>query len=378
VSAARRRVLVVAWWYPTPDDPVPGAFVREQARLVAADHDVTVLAFQRGEGRPGVRIADGEEDGLRVLRVVHAAPGPLAPAAYVPGALAAVRRARLRPDLVHAHVFMGGAIGALIARRRVPLVVSEHYSGFQLGTLSAIERAVARTAFRAAAVVAPVSEALAAAVRPYAPAGRVRVVPNVVDTATFAPAPSGARSEAPRILYVGNMEDVKGVAHLLRAFAELRRKRPDVTLELIGDGTRRAEYEALAATLRLDARFAGRVAKADVARAMRQADLLAVPSATETFGLVAAEALACALPVVASRVGALPEIVTAEAGVLVAPADPAALAAGLDDALERRDALAGEAAAARIRARFGPDAVGAAWRAVYDDALASAGSRPGT
>jgi glycosyltransferase involved in cell wall biosynthesis len=170
------------------------------------------------------------------------------------------------------------------------------------------------------------------------------------------------------------MEEVKGVPHLLRAAAEMR---DTVTLELIGDGTRRAEYEALASTLQLGARFRGRVAKADVVRAMHQADVLAVPSATETFGLVAAEALACGLPVVASRVGALPELVTPDAGVLVAPGDPAALAAGLHDALARRDALAGEAVAARIRERFGPDAVGDAWRAVYDDAL-SAGSRRGT
>ena len=139
-----RKILIVPEWYPWPDRPGLGAWVREQARAVARENEVVVLASDRS-GRSlagGFGIVEGEEDGLRVVRVRYrAAAVPKGDfAARLAGMAAALRRLRrggFEPDVVHAHVFSAGFPALLLARRsRAPLVVSEHYSGFPLAAIA--------------------------------------------------------------------------------------------------------------------------------------------------------------------------------------------------------------------------------------------------
>jgi glycosyltransferase involved in cell wall biosynthesis len=371
---ARRRVLVVAGWYPSPEAPIDGVFVREHARAAALRHEVVVLAIRAASG-PGPLVirTDGVEDGLRTVRIRHRAlPGPTAGALYVPAARRALRGLEaegFRPDVIHGHVYAAGLLGVLLARRRgIPVVISEHFSGFQLGTVSRAQGAMARAAFRGAAVVCPVSESLRAALAPYAPHTRMRVVPNVVDTELFAPSerPAIGEGEDVTLLCVGLLDEIKGVGTLLRALAMARERGGRLRLDLVGGGPRRPDYERLADELGLRAAvaFHGPLPKAEVAARMRTADVLVAPSLTETFGVVVAEALASGLPVVATRVGALPELVGDRAGRLVAPGDPAALADALLAPPPRSAAVADE-----MRRRFSRDAIAEAWSAVYEEVL---------
>jgi glycosyltransferase involved in cell wall biosynthesis len=121
--------------------------------------------------------------------------------------------------------------------------------------------------------------------------------------------------------------------------------------------------------------FTGPVPKPAVAEAMRAATVLVAPSLTESFGIAPAEALACGVPVVASRTGALPELIDESSGLLVPPAQPAALADALETMLARHRQYDRAALAARV-ARFAPDAVADAWSALYADVTER--SRPGT
>ncbi len=97
---------------------------------------------------------------------------------------------------------------------------------------------------------------------------------------------------------------------------------------------------------------------------MREADLLVLPSLHETFGCVLIEAMASGLPSVATRVGGVPEVLTPEAGALVAPRDPAALAAAIEETLGR------EFDAAKLtqvaRELYSYDAFARAWSEVYE------------
>src|SRR2546429_999673 len=152
----------------------------------------------------------------------------------------------------------------------------------------------------------------------------VRVIPNFVSTADFRPSTDGSwrRALAPAghkiLIHVSNFRPVKRIADVIKVFAGVRRVLP-ATLVLAGDGPERdlAEQEVDRLKLRGDVRFLGKVDQ--VAELLRGGDLFLLPSASASFGLSALEAMACGVPVVATRQGGLPEGgVDGETGYLAA------------------------------------------------------------
>ncbi|MET0297092.1 MAG: glycosyltransferase [Microbacterium sp.] len=166
--------------------------------------------------------------------------------------------------------------------------------------------------------------------------GPARLIPLGVDTAQFSPADRSAPADAPVIGYLGRLEPYKGVSTLLRAAAD----RPTWRIEITGDGPQRDELVALAAELGISDRvaFLGFAQGDELADRYRRLDIVAVPSVPwpgwlEQFCRVAVEAMASGVPVVASRSGAIPDVV-GDCGILVEPGDPDALRAGIDEALD--------------------------------------------
>ena len=145
----------------------------------------------------------------------------------------------------------------------------------------------------------------------------VRVIPNFVNLAEYLPMnPAAAQacraSLAPEghkvVSHVSNFREVKRVKDVVRVFARIRRAMP-ATLLMIGDGPDREDAEKEARDLEVgdDVRFLGRIDR--VANLLQASDLFLLPSQIESFGLAALEAMACGAPVVATRVGGLPEVV---------------------------------------------------------------------
>ena len=376
------RVLVVPKWYPWPDRPVFGSFCREQARALAAAHDVVVLASDavRSPGFPAFELSDGVEDGLRTIRLRYRRPAfrPAALACQLAGMLAALRRLRRegwRPEIVHAHVYSAGLPALVLGRlSRAPVVVSEHFTGFQRGLITGYDRFTARIAFRYADLVAPVSEDLARQVRELEPRARVRVVGNVVDTDAFHPPAERSANQPPRLLSVAALTAKKGLPNLLDAIAELRPSRP-VALDLVGEGEERAALQARTRQLGLDrvVSFRGERTKAEVAELMRESDLFVLPSLFENLPCVLIESLASGLPFVASDVGGVHELVDGPGGTLVPPGDPGALAAAIAAALDDRARVDPAALAEQARARYGHQAFERTWTAIYRELTTSGG-----
>lgn len=374
------RILVVPKWYPWPDRPVFGLFCREHARALARRHEVVVLASDAVRKPPFrlYELDDEVEDGIRTVRVRYRRPWlrPAAMACQLAGFLAArrlLRESGFVPDVVHAHVYQAAIPALVLGRLDGALVaVTEHYTGFQRGLVRGYDRLLARIAFTAADVTAPVSVDLARHLLAIAPKANVRVLPNTVDTAVFRAGGEPASGEPtsddgpPRLLTVGALAEKKGHLHLLDALAELRdRHDREALLYVVGDGELRGALERQAERLGLagQVRFCGELPKERVAELMREADLFVLPSLHETFGCVLIEALASGLPAVATRVGGVPEVLEPEAGTLVAPADARALAEAIQGTLARR--FDGEALAREAEQRYGYAAFELRWSNLY-------------
>jgi glycosyltransferase involved in cell wall biosynthesis len=370
----RLKLLVAPKWYPWPDRPVLGAFCREHARALATEHDVVVLA-SLATPRPDFaifRLEEAVEDGIRTMRVRYRRPflRPAAMACQLLGMLAAWRRLRRegwRPDVVHAHVFEAAPPALVLGRlSRAPVVITEHYTGFQRGLVTGYDRLLAKLSFERADLVAPVSEELAGHLRELAPRATFEVVPNVVDTNAFAPSGEPRPGDG-QLLNVAALADKKGHRYLLEALSDL----PDVTLDVVGDGELRGQLERRAAALGLGdrVRFLGERSKQEVAELMRGADLFVLPSLAENLPVVLIEAQASGLPAVATSVGGVAELVDDAAGALVPPADPPALADAIRATLARD--FDGPALAARARDRYGYDAIRNRWTTIYTRLLRS-------
>ena len=158
-----------------------------------------------------------------------------------------------------------------------------------------------------------------------------------------------------RLLFVGRLAPVKGLRILLEALAQARESRPDLALTIVGDGPDRAALETLAAPMGAAVTFTGSLSQEGVAARLGASDALVLPSFAEGVPVVLMEAMAAGLPVVATRVAGVPELVEDKAsGHLVAPGDTAALTAALlalADDPDRR-ARMGRAGRARVARDF--------------------------
>ena len=390
LAAAGCRVAVASF------DPAElfgtGGFRERLAAEVTAMADRATAAVpftfaSSGREAPAVPVARLPVPGGRTpsLPIVHAAHhrtvalrrlgarawGSAGPAVNVP-----------RPTIVHAHTGYpdGVAAAALAADLDVPLVITEHATFLDRQLAIPEVRAAYVAAGRQAVRVLAVSAVFADHLRVVLPelADRVDVVPNAVDVGAFTVADADERRPE-ELLFVGYLKEIKGIDVLLRSLARVRAVRPGATLRLIGDAadpTLDVRWRALADELDIrDAvTFDPPLDRAGVAAAMRRADVFVHASRYETFGVVAAEALAAGLPVVATESRGVPELLgdaPDALGAIVPKDDPDAFAAAVLRVLDRRADYDGHAIRASIVARVGGPAVAARLIAIYDEALTS-------
>jgi glycosyltransferase involved in cell wall biosynthesis len=214
-------------------------------------------------------------------------------------------------------------------------------------------------------VLAP-SAATAAEIRRDYRVEDVGVVPNV--TGGLPVAPAGEPEGQPGyLLFVGRLRIRKGVEVLLEALRDLRRRFPSAVLRIAGDGEHRKALERKVEELGLGSAvsFLGTCDAARVRTLLKGAAALVVPSTYEGMPLVVLEAMEAGVPVVASRVSGIPEVVLESTGWLVPPEDPEALAGALAEVLADPDEAKrrGEAGRRRVEENYRPAAAAASWRA---------------
>jgi glycosyltransferase involved in cell wall biosynthesis len=259
-------------------------------------------------------------------------------------ALAAILQ-ETRPELLHAHGYRAAwvsAFAALLDSSLAPPILATAHNLLPAhpslpGALAM--RLTARRVSRWIAITEAVEKTLEGA---GVPASRIATIPNGIDADALKPAPRsevrgelGIPPDAPTAIVIGRLEPNKGVGDALRAFAMLRRAHPAARLLIAGEGPDRGGLEDAARSLGLgdSARFLGW--RDDAASLLAASDVCLIPSRAEGQSLVALEAMALGVPVVASAVGGLPEMIRHEAtGLLVPPRDPPALALSADRLLK--------------------------------------------
>jgi len=250
-----------------------------------------------------------------------------------------------RFDLVHAHfLYPPGVVASIAAARQgVPCIVTGHgFDVYRLPFRGASWRFRIREALQSSAAIITVSKRNASLLsRLGAVSDRVVVVPNGFDPEVFFPAPReqarqrlGLSLEEILIAAVGHLVPIKGFDLALRALACV--KRP-AHLLLLGRGPERKPLERLARSLGIADRvaFVGEVPPPVVAEYLRASDIVLISSRAEGNPTVLVEALGCGRPVVAFRVGGIPDILDSRAGILVEPEDVDSLARAVEEALAR-------------------------------------------
>lgn len=343
-------------------------YVREVARALAErGHRVDVYTRGREAGEPRVV----ERHGFRVIQL------PAGPVGFVPrtelypylpeftrGVVRQARSDGRRYDLVHTNYWLSGWAGMQLAEAwGIPQLHTHHSLGaVKYGASGEVPRGGRRrlevedqVGRRAARVVATSPQEVESLGRLYPSRARTAIIPCGVGP-TFRPRPQAACREAfglpsgPLVAYAGRFEPAKGIDTLVEAIA----LHPPATrphLLLVGGcdpaardtvELRRIQALVSAAGLEDHATFLGRLDHDRLAMAYGAADVVVVPSHYESFGLVAVEAMACGVPVVASEVGGLRySVVHRETGLLVPARDARAFSAAIalllaDPALARR------------------------------------------
>jgi len=268
-------------------------------------------------------------------------------------------------DLLHAHYAVPHAMSAYVARQvlgsAAPALVTTLH-GTDITLVGSDPTFLPLTRFsivESDAVTAPSVWLAEATYRNLdVPRDRaIEVIPNFVDTRRFVPAPpKEVRASATRsatLVHVSNFRSLKRVDDVIAIFAQAQSRAPELamTLQLVGDGPERERIRGLAHSGGLEdcVQFLGE--RTDLPSVLRGADLFLLPSESESFGLAALEAMSCGVPVIASRVGGVPEVVIdGETGLLAPVGDIATMAAHVVRLLADAGLRARLGAAGRTRA----------------------------
>ncbi|MES1254362.1 MAG: N-acetyl-alpha-D-glucosaminyl L-malate synthase BshA [Acidobacteriota bacterium] len=356
-------------------------------KLAARGHAVHLLSsdtpFRLGEYQPGLTFHRVETPAYPLFRE------PQYVLSLANKIVQVARHERL--DIVHAHYAIPHATAAYLARQilaagcgdRVPSVITTlHGTDITLlGSDPSYSETVAFCIDQSDGVTAVSASLKTDTYRELAVKTDIRVIPNFLNCAAHFRVDAGplkARvigdAAAKVLIHISNFRPVKRVACVVRVFDRVRRSVPTAHLLMVGDGPELDGAARLARELGLEGQVHFLGAQDQVQQLLSIADVFLLPSAQESFGLAALEAMACEVPVVASRVGGLPEVITdGENGFLHAPDDADGMAASAvalltDTPLHAR---LGQAAKRTVHEQFCADRIVPLYEGYYEEVRAA-------
>ncbi len=369
-------VLEVSWGCPNDKYPLNGLFQFDQAKALRdAGLDVVYLALDLRSIRRWRKwgVNRTERDRIPVYEYNYPC-GPMNPGlkysiqdkAFA-RVITAIESEFGRPSVIHIHTCQQAiSVTDYCAGNNIPYVITEHIT--PLNETQPIEERKS-AALHGAKQVISVSNALGRDLKKVYGVDFV-TIPNIVDLSAFEFIPHNTGEQSPiRIISAAGMNRGKGFDILIRAYASLIKTHPDCHLTIMGDGPERDNIQKLCGELGVGiasnqattsvgtVSFTGTYVRSDFATQLQTADFFVLPSRSETFGLVYAEALAAGVPVVATKCGGPEDFIDESNGLLVPVDDADALAEAMSHMIDSLDSYDRLAISDSCKRRFSPATV---------------------
>lgn len=328
---SRKKILWLVSWYPNKYDRFNGDFIQRHAQAASIDNDIFVIYLQ-----DATDIACTEEEinfnvGLTEQRIYYKKCNGLFGSfrkqirffsIYMNAIKVYIQKYGF-PHCIHVHVPWKAGLLALWMKRvyGIPYLVSEHWSIYNSSLPDSFKsrpfyfKKLLKEIFRNADDLIVVSEKLGKDINCEVLSMQYQIVPNVVDTRIFKP--SESKNPIFTFLHVSNMVPLKNVDTILTSFKQFL-DASEMKAQLILIGNRNESYVKMAVQLGLlntNIFFPGEISYLEVAHVMQSSHCLILNSSYETFSCVVAEALCCGLPVIGTKVGVIPDIITRVNGI---------------------------------------------------------------
>ncbi len=336
------HILFLPAWYPFDDDSMSGLFVQNHARAVARFQKVTVIHAQAKENlsekfRLDVSEKNGFPEILIYYRKVTGKFPIFTPFRKIYRLWQAIRKGVKymkeqygKPNLIHAHILTRyGMFAYFLSKRwKIPFVITEHWSRYlpvRNEFKGWLRKIVTRKIVNKASYVMPVSENLAKAMQSHnLTNSKILIVPNVVDIDMFINSVAEKDKKIFHFIHISCIDnESKNITGILDAVNLLLNERTDFDLSIVGDGPDLQMVKEYSEKLKLQNKvfFKGLLSGKKLVDEIQKSHCSIVFSNFETFSIVAIESLACSVPVIATRVGAIPEFISNKRGILINTGD---------------------------------------------------------
>lgn len=380
-------VLWLCSWYPNKNYPYEGDFIQRHARALALYMPVTVVhVVQYGEHYESLTDQTDvcNQDNLREIivyfRFKRTGISFLDKLRYNLTYFSVYRRFIRQhfkkegiPDLVHLHIPMkAGIIAGWIKKKwKCPYIVSEQSSTYcpaakdNFNSRSLYYRSTVKKIFQNADGISNVSYSVAEIIKRLCNVQNIRVIPNTADTAYFNYRPFQPKPF--RFIHVSSLNEQKNVYGMLNAFKKLGDLRKDWELVLVGPITPELERYIASLNLKTAVSYTGEITYREVALQMQSSSAFVLFSKHENLPCVLVEAFCCGLPVIATKVGGVPDIVTDENGFLVESDNESQLLDALAGMMENYSLFDRKKISEEARSQFSYDVVGKRFYDFYLD-----------
>ena len=328
------NILILTHSFPDSTHEWRGVFVREQARATGKIHNVVVVYFRADYNHfaPFAKYSFEKkaQDNFTLFEVTVKKSFPvITQLKLLSNTFRFIKKEILskeKPDIIHSHLsYPGGFLGTIIQKLTgIPNVLTEH-STLKLYNRSLIHTLCVKWTLKNSAGVISVSSSLKEEIAKIRNR-EIKVIPNIVDTGLFEIRRRTDRTKL-NIGFLGGLNNTnKGLDILIQACSKI--ESGTFNLHIGGAGKLADQYKALAKEHGIEGSciFHGEISRSRIADFYSNLDIFVLPSRYETFGIVLIEAMACGVPVIATKCGGPMDIVTESTGVLIGKDNPDELA----------------------------------------------------